>query len=552
MSCLYGLTRMKTLLMRRGWAATAAAFFIPFSHAATAADETVVFGLTNQAIHGASLLYDPAFHNLRVQSLSTLGYKGLSVRLGQAESGLFFSPSTDSRPVEDGHFMIGHAYGRVGGIERRISSVYCERAGWATYPVTVDFLPLGTWSKTVQLFVDHVFVGEETYTNGTVTISTSNSDSIAPRVNPFWRMPDGSVGVLLEFAGNPPVTLPSGRQTYASRIFIRANNPLFTVDHVSRVDVYGGGGLAEFSAIDERLGSFGRAHRALGEAVFNAKKDKLTIANCADAGTDGVLIELNNSPEFNLGLEPVSLAAIGSLFQVSASGTYYRAYGYLPSSYFGPLGIENIAGEKRLRVDAPDTNSWEVRIEVLDGTNLVGGFITTDTGPIGSFGTNDLELISAGVAGGLSNPFASLRLQFREPATLTSGPHVLRGDMVRVSTVGLANDIDTFGSFHVLACGVPPFTITNETDAPTPPVHLTIELAVTNVLVSKPMAASPYAFLETSDSTSSNAVWRYAGGEHSNLNRSRISTSIPLWRGSNAFFRLNNPYVQISGPFPPE
>ncbi len=526
----------------------AAAIAFPLSHAA-AAGETVAFGLTNKAINGTAVSYNSTDHELRVRELSEFGYKGLSVWLGQADSGLFFSPYTRSSPHEDGNFMFGHAFGRVGGIERRISSVYCERASWATFPVTVDFLPLGTRSKTVQIFLGHILVGEETYTNGAVTVSTSNSDSIAPRVNPFWRMPDGSVGVLLEFSGNPPITLPSGRYTYASRIFIRANNPLFTVDHVSRVDIYGGGGLTEFSAIDERLGAFGRAHRALGEAVFAAKKNKLTIANCADAGTDGVLIELDNSPEFSLGLKPVSLAAPGALFQVSASGTYYREYSSYSSSYLGPLGLENIEGEKRLRVDAPDTNAWQARLEVLDGNTLVGGFITTGSGHIGHFGTNDLEIIAAGVTGGLGHPFASLHLQFREPATLTSGPHVLRGNVVRLSTVGLTNDIDTFGSFQILACGVPPFTITNESAAPMPPVHLTIELAGTNVLVSKPVAVSPYTYLEMSGSTSSNSAWHYVSGQEARFNRSLSTKIIPFRPEGNAFFRLINPYVQISGPF---
>ena len=121
--------------------------------------------------------------------------------------------------------------------------------------------------------------------------------------------------------------------------------------------------------------------------------------------------------------------------------------------------------------------------------------------------------------------------------------------MVRLSTVGLTNDIDTFGSFQILACGVPPFTITNESAAPMPPVHLTIELAGTNVLVSKPVAVSPYTYLEMSGSTSSNSAWHYVSGQEARFNRSLSTKIIPFRPEGNAFFRLINPYVQISGPF---
>ena len=516
----------------------------------SAADEVVAFGLTNRSINSATVFLDPEYRDLRVTNLSSFGYKGLSVRLGQAESGLFFSPYTRAS-LENNNFMIGHAFGRSAGIERRLVSVFCERTDFATFPVTVDFLPLGTVSKTVQIFVDHVLVGEETYTNGAIVVSSSNDSNLGPRVNPFWRMPDGSVGVLLEFTSNPPIYLPSGRTTYANRLFIRANHPLFTVDYVSRVDVYGGGGLPEFSSIDERLGMFGRPHRALGGAVFTARKDRLTIGNCSDAGTDGVFVELNASPAFHAQFQPVSLASHGALFHVSATGTGIGSYRY-GSTFFGPLGIENHDDEKRLRVDAPDANPWSARVEVLNGAVLSGGFITTNSGFIGSFGTNKLDIISAGVIGGAGERLAGLSVEFREPATLTAGEHILRGNIVRISPVTLVDDIATFASFQVLACGVPPFTITNEVAAATPPVALAIERAGTNVVVSWPGFASYYTYLETANSLASGESWRYDSGEQLPFVRSQARTRFPLDTSSDLFFRLNNPYAQILEPYVPD
>jgi hypothetical protein len=512
-----------------------------------AADEVVAFGLTNRSINSATIFLDPDYRDLRVTNLSSYGHNGLSVRLGQAESGLFFSPYTRAT-LENQNFMIGHAFGRSAGFERRLASVHCERSDYATFPVTIDFLPLGTASKTVQIFVDQVLVGEETYTQGAITISTSNDDNLGPRVNPFWRMPDGSVGVLLEFNQNiPPISLPSGRTAYATRLFIRANNPLFTVDYVSRVDIYGGGGLPEFSGLDERLGMFGRPHRALGGAVFTAKKDKLTIDNCADAGTDGVLMELENNPEFRVEFQPLSLASNGALFHVSATGTYNRNYRYGQSRFVGPLGIENYDGEKRLRAEAPGTNAWSARVEVLDYGVPSGQFITTDSGFIGSFGTNDLDIISAGIVRGVEDQTATLSVEFREPVTLTAGQHVLRGNIVRISPLSLTHDIATFVSFQVLACGVSPFTITNETAAATPPVVLAIGSSGTNVVVSVPGFASVYSYLEATDTIADESSWHYANGQELPSAGSNVRTRFPIDYPHPGFFRVANYYAQIFG-----
>ena len=544
------MTRMKTFSMPLAMA-VATLTVVLHPAACRAADEVVAFGLTHRPIDSAAVFLDPDYGELRVTNLSTFGYQGVSVELGQADFGLFFSPYTHAS-LENANFMIGQAFGLSAGIERRLASVFCERADWATYPVTVDFLPLGTQRKTVQAFADRTLLGEETYTNGAVTIFTSNSDRIGPRVNPLWRMPDGSVGVLLEFTEYPPVTLPSGRSAYANRIFIRADNPTSTVDYVSRVDIYGGGGLPEFSAIDERLGMFGLPHRALGDAVLRANEHKLTIANCANAGADGVLVELRHSPAFTAQLQPVLLASNGALFHISATATYDYYGTHQAGSFFGPLGIESPAGEKLLRVDAPGAEPREALVEILDGANRAGGFITTNGGYAGSFGTNDLEIISAGVIGGAGEHPASLYLQFREPATLTSAQGVLRGDSVRISPVGATNDIGTFVSFQLLACGVGPFTITNEVAIDPPPLNLTIERAGTNVLVSWPAYTSPYFYFETIGSWSPGGTWSNAIGSTVPFTRSRLLTRFPFQPASDSFFRLANPYAQLFEPPGPD
>lgn len=511
-----------------------------------AADEFVIFGLTNRSIFGSTLTVDTEYPALHVIGLSELGYKGLSVRLGEAESGLYFSPST-RRDLNDDNFMIGHAYGRIGGRTRRISSVFCKRESWGTYPVTVDFLPLGTVSKTAQIFVDGLLIGEETYTHGAVTVSTSNDSNVGPSVNPFWRNPDGSVGVLLEFTTRPPITLPSGRYVYADRIFIRANHPLFAVDYVSHVDIYGGGGLSEFSATGERIGAFGRPHQALGEVVFTAKRNKLTVAGCQDAGTDGVMIELNNNPAFSAQFRPVSLSSNGAMFHISATSTRDRFNYYASSSHLGPVGVENHGGEKRLRADA--FSPREARVEVLNGTNWVGQFDAPVANFAGSFGTNELEIIAAGASGASGEHAASLFLELREPATLTAGAHVLRGNIFRLSPVNPTNDIGTFASFQVLACDVPGFSIIGETAAPPPPMTLAIAHTGTNIVVSWPAFGIGSLYYEAAESLGPGSFWGRVNEDSWSVERSRVVTRFPYSPVSSGFFRIWSPYAAIFSPY---
>lgn len=533
---------MKKLLPR--WLAVLALVSLSLA-GARAADESVIFGLTNRSILGAALTVDTEYPALHVTGLSELGYMGLSVRLGESESGLFFSPSTRVS-LSDDNFMIGHAYGRSAGLTRRLSSVFCKRETWGTYPVTVDFLPLGTVSKTAQVFVDGLLIGEETYTNGTVTVSTSNDSNVGPSVNPFWRNSDGSVGVLLEFTSRPPITLPSGRYVYADRIFIRANNPLFAVDYVSQVDLYGGGGLSEFSALNERLGAFGRPHRALGEVVFTAKTNKLTVAGCHDAGTDGVMIELNNSPSFSAQFQPVALSSNGAMFHISATSSHDHYY-YYPLGYLGPVGIENHGGEKKLRADAFSPS--ETRVEVLDGTNWVGQFDAPVANFAGSFGTNELEIIAAGVAGASGHHAASLYFELREPATLASGLHSLRGNFFRLSRVNPTNDIGTFASFQVLACDVPSFTISGETTATPALLNLAIEHTATNIVVSWPSFGLGSVYFEAAESMTPDSFWESVNAEPFTVERSRVVTRFPFRPAGSGFFRIRSPYAEIYSPY---
>src|SRR5207302_2992443 len=126
-----------------------------------------MFGLTNQSINGASLSALDSRPGLHVDGLSDLGYKGLAINLGEADSGLFFSPQVNGF-LNDTNFMLASAFGRISGLDRRICSVSGYRAGYGIYPVSVDFTPLGSLTQTFQVYCDGLLVREETNSIGTV------------------------------------------------------------------------------------------------------------------------------------------------------------------------------------------------------------------------------------------------------------------------------------------------------------------------------------------------------------------------------------------------
>ena len=77
-----------------------------------AAEESVLFGLTHRSIFGAAFPVDPEYPTLHVTGLLEFGDKGLSVRLGAAASGLYFSRSTRAS-LSDDNFMTGQNRGTL-------------------------------------------------------------------------------------------------------------------------------------------------------------------------------------------------------------------------------------------------------------------------------------------------------------------------------------------------------------------------------------------------------------------------------------------------------
>lgn len=479
-------TTPRSILVTISLVALAPLLSAPVAHAT---DSLVVFGLTNQSILGAALRTDEEFDRLQVYGLSDLGFQGVSVKLGEADSGMTFTPYKDGS-LYDHQFMVGHAYGKVGGIQRRVSSVYSKRDGYGTYPVWVDLLPLGSLLQTVEVYIGTTLIARQRHTVGRVVVYAGNSGYMNPRVNPFWRAPDGSVGVLLESSYSYfNLYMPNGEEVYGNRVFFKAENPLFEVDYLTQVNIFGGGpDMQEFVGLDERIGMFGRMHRALGDVVFTAKDRRLKLSGLKSSISDGVHIELSDVPAFDAQLLPVALADENAALALSASGsgiTWYSSYG---SSFVGPVMLQREDGSNTMTIDFQSMRALGARVSAFAG-GLPAGTATESGTNIhhAGLGTNVVTIQSLGARGGNANSTASLVFKFTASQSIQFGGQTLTGDEFHFAPVTPEQDVGTFFAMQLLGNLEAPVTIVSEDSAPTQPLNLAIENKGTNVVVSWPV-----------------------------------------------------------------
>src|SRR5437867_4325214 len=156
---------------------------------------------------------------------------GVSVQLGEADSGVFLFPLTGYIYVGD--TLKGKAYGSLNGATNQfISSVLGSHTGNASVEVVVDFAALG--ATRLSVFAGSRLVGR--ITNSIAAIEV-RGPGYGCRANPWWRLPDGSFGALVELEGigtwntEPPLTEEGGFES--SCIFVRPDDPTNSVQFVS-------------------------------------------------------------------------------------------------------------------------------------------------------------------------------------------------------------------------------------------------------------------------------------------------------------------------------
>jgi hypothetical protein len=367
---------------------------------AFADNNIVVFGLTNVPIGQAILMGNV------VTNVGSEGLDGVSILLGEADSGVFAYPDTTGSPT-DGDYMLGRAYGKLNGVADQLLCTVrghkvTQGSGFGIYPLTLDFSPLGVTNFLAQVFSRNGgLVAEHEIGLRQTIIRTDFNGYYITRVNPFWRTPDGAIAVVVEFPGSTGFQLPVNVDPHSeypyipfgTRLVLRALNPTGVVDFVSRVDVTTGvlpcedneSHLSTFQMNEMRPGVFGRPHKALGDVALRARVGALTIArlnpeqpeseNDFIEGT-GVHVELGRASKALIDFQPVDLSGTNAQFGVTALVRPVGQVWYFStwSLALGTARLRNTTNGLTLTgvFEPLGTNAQQVRLAVYRSGELIG------------------------------------------------------------------------------------------------------------------------------------------------------------------------------------
>jgi hypothetical protein len=419
----------------------------------------VAFGLTNvtlgNAVYGSNQYYGFIYSNL-----GTNGTDGVSVDLGEADSAVFVYPSTDLDPAT-GSFMAGSLYGSVDGqTNRLICTIRCHEQSDGYHPVAIDFSPLGPTHLTFLAFRSGQLIAQSDPQADPMVVYGTYFTPYFPRVNPFWRMPDGSIGALIEFTEPAGMSLPGVGDVTADRVFIRADNPTNMVNFTSRLDITAQ--LPYFQIYDQRLGMFHRAHRALGGAHLRARDRTLQVANLGGDDEDGVAIEVDAAVRFDLAFAPMQLNVTDQLTILGVGNSDLGAV----------LGSARMARpENALELSARLEDTANHQVVVLSNGVPIGTAAGTNVVVPSSPAVVGCELHSQFTSG---QPAMIVRLGQAAAVTLPDQTSVM-GDEIRFTGDG------RFGVIKMLALnstGLEEFTIVSETAHSPPRPQLQVARAV--------------------------------------------------------------------------
>ena len=429
----------------------------------TNASELVALGFTNAPIGQAEL--SGGDYSVSVDNLDSNGLNGISVRLGESESGGYFTPGVSS--LYDGYFMQARAYGRLNGAnDQWLSRIQGGRAAETLYPVEVDLSPLGPEFVTFEISNDsgepsRIFAAS----NSIMQIQWGSYPN--PVVNPLTRLPDGSLGMLIEFSYPVTVVFPTLLASHTGdRVFIRAHNPTNTVEFVSRVDLTGGGGLYGFALNEVQLGMFGHPHRAFGNAIFNAAGGRLELQNLhgptntqSGQALPGVNVNFRRAASAAIDFFPFGMSESNAVVLLNGAGTV----GGEPFNTFGSLALRN--NGERIDVGYEQGLSQTQIVEIRSGGAVVQRLPLTPT----EFVTVPANILIGQLAVQAKTADAPLGVlvRFAAPVAITRGTNAatVQGDEIRF----LVPDVIRFeelNSLQLFVNALDSIIITNETVRP--------------------------------------------------------------------------------------
>ena len=498
----------------------------------------LAFGLTNLVLGGPTVGTDDG-GQLYVREADPSGNDGTSVQLGQADSGVFINPySSVSSSYDDRWFMRGSAFGRVNGVEHApVSRIRARKPYYEVYPAEVDLSPLGPASVTWQLWSSNTLVIETNVPEAVGELIVYSAESVGPRANPFWRMPDGSVGTLIEFtqpaSENTTIVGPFG-ESHGDRIFVRANSPSNLVDYVSRVDIVIGGGLYGYDVLDERPGVFGRAHRVLGPGVLLPSIGRLQVDSLQSEEFIGVLIESRDEKRLDVTVEPISLSNELATLTFSLSGFFTD-----PADTVSALRFEtssNLTSISAFMMNTEPEGALDLRVYqagAFQGQSRVTNSVEIATFP---FSPEPQATKIIGIGGGVRPQDSVMIVSFtfdRVTSLRAADGQNWRGDHFQVIATGATNSSNTLRSLSVLTSRLPGFAITGEDSSGAPPA-IAIHLAGPELTLAWPARNLPIV-LEASE-TLPGTFTRVAADPVYQSGEYRVT--LPASTTGNRFFRL--------------
>jgi hypothetical protein len=435
----------------------------------------IIFGLEHIPIDGGLLSYDIEYVSVAPPVPQSMDPYGVSVLLGEADSGIFFGVGAPVEGVSDPDWYLEtRAYGTFkGGPDGLISIARGMKPGDYQFPVQVDLSPLNPVSVTIQYICNDVVQDELTIPGPIGHFGVNSYYYLAPRFNPFWRMPDGSVGALLELDQGGPCSDESGYPY--DRIFVRANQPERDVGHVSRVEARAGGGLPSFSFWDEWLGVFKLPHRSLGQVLLTAINDRLTVTalNPSPDGFSGVMIGARKAEYLEVDFLPVDLSAENAALDLFCVGLI--DYDFEPVSLtqelFVSSTIENSNGLLRITADFLYVSA-DQRTEVTALRNgVVTGHLTVSNSAIAgalAYKNDKIPRITSCTFGSGAEVSLGLGLDHISTFTASDGTR-LEGNHFRFAPVTPFQGVNALSQVSLQTRDLPSLTITDERSAPFAP-----------------------------------------------------------------------------------
>src|SRR5436190_12436791 len=406
----------------------------------------VALGFTNTPIGEATWLEVIEDGILFVHD--TVDGAGVSTHLGEADSGVFLFPLTGY--LYGGDTMEGKAYGSMNGDTNQfISSVKGVHTGNSSVDVTVDFSALG--ATRLNVFAGSSLFGQITNPVGVVNV---RGNGYGCRANPWWRMPDGRFGALIELDGLgawntvPPLHEDDGLG--ASYLFVQPDDPTNSVQFISRVDVTSIG-LGSFCLTGAQLGVFHQRHKSIGQAILTPAAGQLAVANLI-SNLDGVLVDLPGVSSFDVDFSPIQLNSTNSAVLLTGNGPGTAWF----NRSNGPVQIVAQAGS--------DTTTLLVR-----SRGAVVGSVTVSSNTAFVSLSGSPRLAGCGLMAKTTEALPGIAVRLDRATTFTApGGETFEGDeMVLLGTEAILFEAVT--SCGVLMNEIPSFTITDERVTPLGP-----------------------------------------------------------------------------------